>query len=165
MQSGKSIFENNHAEKVEYKIAVFKILYKTLRTCQGNIPLLKTNFLEGKENSATIELAKQIETYCLLKPNSRTAKAWGLAEKHYQNCNIENVELFNEIYQYVCKNKTHFGSTFFSQFKNPAPLTYEKIAHADLYQDKMIYNIKFWLETNISENMHSAKKKNSDKCI
>lgn len=158
--------QNNHLSKttvdqskeLEDKILAFKILYKTLYTCQDNIPLFKTNFLEGKGNYTTIELAKQIETYCVQNPTSRTAKAWELSKKHYQNCNVKNVELFNEIYQYMCKNKTHLGTTFFSQFKNVSSLPNEKIENPDPYQDKMVHNIKFWLEINISENKNLAKK-------
>jgi hypothetical protein len=141
----------SHPEGLEYKIDIFKVIYSTLRTCQDNISLLKTNFLEGKENLAAAELAKKIEIYCVQNPNSRTAKAWELTKKHYQNFNIQNIVLFNEIYQFVRKSKTYFGSTFFSSFNSPGNLTEEKINNPDYYKDKIVCNIKFWLEISMRE--------------
>ena len=61
-----------HPEELEYKIAIFKVIYNTLRTCQDNSPLFKTNFLEGKENLAAIELKKEIEVHCQQKPDRVT---------------------------------------------------------------------------------------------
>lgn len=142
-------------EELEYKIGIFKVIYDTLRICQDNIGLLKTNFLDGKENLTAIEWQKQIETYRKQYPTSRTAKAWELTEKHYRNCNVRNTSLFNEIYQYVCRNKTYFGTTLFSSFVTPVKFTDDKIHNLNYYQDTIAYNIRYFLELNMHELEHS----------
>ena len=91
----------------------------------------------------------------ITQPDSRTAKAWELTQKHYWNCSEDNTILFNEIYKYVCKNKTFFGCKFFSSFANPDNLSEERIKNPDYYQDRMVYNIKLFLQINMDELANS----------
>ncbi|QEY52474.1 hypothetical protein [Legionella longbeachae] len=134
---------------LEYQIRIFKAIYTTMYRAQDNIPFFKTNFLDKKENMSAKEWEIEIKNHCEKQPASRTAKAWQLAEEHFDNCNTSNIGLLNEMYDYVCKHKTHFGVTFFSSLIEPGHLTKEKIDGADYYKDSVLWGIKFWLNVEI----------------
>src|SRR3990167_9276507 len=171
MQSGslfdsrRSLNNDEFEEELELKIIAFKKIYWALRSGQNNGHLLKSNFLASKENLTPLELAMNIKTYCSENPNSRTSKAWKLAEQHYKCCNATNPDLFNEIYKYTWENTKYFGTTLFSKFTSPPVFSKEQIENGEHVRindsngkfNRMGFYIRHELDDNLRLNTKEIK--------
>ncbi len=104
-------------------IIAFKKIYQAL--WEGQSGFLKTNYLNGKEQKTDQELENDIKVYIKTNPNSRTAKAWKLANNYSGNCHYKNNALFKEIYQWSFNQKLFsrsqlFGAWHHTLFKKSA---------------------------------------------
>ncbi|MBA3536160.1 MAG: hypothetical protein H0T84_06065 [Tatlockia sp.] len=89
----------------ELQVQAFRKIYTALY--EGQSSLFKLN---AKHSELTIE---KIKSYTTTYPTSRSAKAWKLAQIHYENTSSTNQVLFKSIHKYSFKN----SSTFFSLFR------------------------------------------------
>jgi len=87
----------------------FKRIYYALRMAQNNHHGFKSDFLEGKETFTAMQLHLNVVEHVDERPNSRTAQALKLAKKYYGKCNIENIELINEITNIAADNTRFLG--------------------------------------------------------
>jgi len=94
---------------INVQAEAFIRIYRGLQRAQHNIPFFKSNFLEGKSQYTATQLVDSVLTHIQKYPNSRTAKAWELANKYYGKCNQQNVELINEMINYAANNTRRFG--------------------------------------------------------
>lgn len=104
---------------IEPRVAAFKKIYTALR--EGQSGFFKTNFVANHSQLSDEEMYQQILAHIAEKPDSRTAKAWALADRHYRNCSHQNHVLFTEIYKYSFEKSGYFfkrsqitGVTFYS---------------------------------------------------
>jgi hypothetical protein len=101
------------------RVAAFKKIYTALR--EGQSGFFKTNFVANHSKLSDEVLYQQILAHIAAKPDSRTAKAWELADRYYRRCSNQNTALFTEIYKYSFEKSGYFfkrsqitGVTFYS---------------------------------------------------
>lgn len=108
-----------HNTLIAPRVAAFKKIYEALR--EGQSGFFKTNFLAEHAGLSDEELYQQIKAHILEKPDSRSAKAWALANIHHGRCSADNPVLFTEVYKYSFQKSGYFfkrsnvlGMTFYS---------------------------------------------------
>lgn len=99
-----------YEEVVMRKVDAFKKIYAALREGQDNNNQMKSNFLLGKEALHYKDLCIEI-SYHKSKDN-RTARAWSLANEHYNACSSGNENLVEAIVKDAI-NHTKFASLSF----------------------------------------------------
>ncbi|WED41797.1 hypothetical protein [Legionella cardiaca] len=137
------------------KVIAFKKIYWALYVAQKNDSRLKKNFLEDKENLNLVELLSEIEKHYKEKSNSRTRKAWDLAEIFYDNCFTENFDLFVEIYNYAWE-RTRFK--LFSPLMKPLVFSRKNFAEEkDRNWQGMVAAISYELDAGVHLNKHDIQ--------
>lgn len=134
----------------ELKVIAFKKIYWALRLAQNNHHLLLSNFLDGKETLSASELTIQIRKHAAEDDNNRTAQAWNLALKHYDDCNSHNKELMKEISGFGDNNTRYYGLKLISILQS----TEESAAQL---RNKILHKIRFELDTDIRLNEQETK--------
>lgn len=110
-------------------------IFKIVRTDPLQNIIKKTLHQDNQNKSLAENTLDLIEQFCQNNPTHCMSKALELSKKHHQNCNIKNVTLFSEIYNWsfqdsLFKNSQLTGHSFFSSKglkKELTHLTAEKI--------------------------------------
>ncbi len=92
----------------ETKINAFKVIYSALYQGQRSFFKQKTPLLSQSQLTVA-----EIELYVKVFPNSRSAKAWDLVQKHSSKLSLSNHDLFAAIHRHSLKH----SSSFFGLFK------------------------------------------------
>ncbi|MBA3661036.1 MAG: hypothetical protein H0W64_04890 [Gammaproteobacteria bacterium] len=96
---------------------------------------------------SAVELINEIKMHAEKNQKSRTAKAWNLTEKYYQDCNAKNPELVNAIYKYACQHTRFLGTKLFSSFLQVPEITKMKVEDESYTKDVRGFWIKLELDT------------------
>jgi uncharacterized protein YbaP (TraB family) len=91
------------------KVAAFRTIYTALYMSQSSF-FKKRGFFPNDEMIVSLE---QIKEYTSENKNTRSYKAWELAETHYKNVSSSNSELLKSI----CKESYAKSSSFFGLFR------------------------------------------------
>lgn len=133
----KNIIAVEKELQLMFLIEAFKRIYTALR--EGQTDWLKTNFLDAFVPGMSHEAAKElIERHVRNSDSdSRTAKAWYLAQRYVGTDIANNLELFKEIYAYAFE---HSG-WFFRQSKSSG-ITFFDISNLETNLPNLKFNSK-----------------------
>lgn len=91
------------------KVAAFRKIYTALYMAQTSL-FKKRGFVPIDDMVVSL---RQIQDYTMANKDTRSSKAWKLAEKHYKNISSTNSELLKE----VCQDGYAKSSSFFGLFR------------------------------------------------
>ena len=134
------------------KVQAFKTIYRAIFEVEENLSRCKHDFLIGKEHlslkdyvTSIEEHIKQMKSKKEKKDNKAIQVAWTLANKYYDSCREDNLDLFNEIHQSLIHHAWYPGIQLFSKLgKKKNLLTLAQIKEK-LASDKIIFSIYYQL--------------------